>query len=58
MGLLKIQGKQFQMDEIRLKTVRPFIFEDLKLEDVEEIEGISLEGKAKVTKYLKSKVQG
>lgn len=55
-ALLKIQGKNFQLDKIRLKTVRPFIFQDISLADAEEIEGVDLENKQKVNKYLKAKV--
>ena len=55
-GLLKIQNKAFDLTKIRLKTVRPFVMDDLVLADVEEIEDIKLETKVQVNKYLKKRV--
>ena len=55
-GLLKIQGRAFNMEKIRLRTVRPFVFDDVVLTDIEEIEGMPLDTKLKVNKYLKRRV--
>lgn len=55
-GLLKIQGKQFQMEKLRLRSVRPFVIDDVNLEEVTEIEEIALEDKIQVNKYLKKRV--
>jgi len=54
--LLKIQDKSFQIEKIRLKTVRPFVMDDLVLADVAESEGVPLENKIQVNKYLKTRV--
>ncbi|XP_014273962.1 double-strand break repair protein MRE11 [Halyomorpha halys] len=32
-GILKIEGKKFELQQIKLKTVRPFVFETAKLAD-------------------------
>lgn len=55
-GILKIQGKAFDMEKVRLKTVRPFIMDDIVVSDVAEIENIQLENKVQVNKYLKTRV--
>jgi double-strand break repair protein MRE11 len=56
-GLLKIQGRKFDMKKLRLRTVRPFVMDDIVLSDVAEIEGVSLENKVQVNKYLKTRVR-
>lgn len=55
-GLLKIQGRAFNIEKIRLRTVRPFVMEDVCLADVEEIENVALDNKVKINKYLKARV--
>ncbi|KAK4052670.1 meiotic recombination [Microbotryomycetes sp. JL201] len=56
-SLIKIQGKEFEFEPIRLRTVRPFIFEEISLSDiVARDDSIDLSSKVKVTKYLKMRV--
>jgi hypothetical protein len=55
-SLLKIQGKEFEMEPLRLRSVRPFFWEDISLLEVSEREGVVLDSKIKVTKYLKGRV--
>lgn len=44
------------MEPIQLKTVRPFVFGDVILQDARE-DGIKLDSKVAVNKFLKSKVR-
>lgn len=55
-SLLKVQGKEFEMEPLRLRSVRPFFWEDISLLEVSEREGLVLDSKIKVTKYLKGRV--
>lgn len=60
-GLIKIQGKEFEFEPIRLRSVRPFIFEDIALapyHDKQTDDRKKLTSKVAVNKYLKSKVRG
>lgn len=60
MGLIKIQGKEFEFEPIRLRSVRPFIFEDIALasyHDKQTDDRKKLTSKVAVNKYLKSKVR-
>lgn len=55
-GLLKVKGKAFDMEKIRLRTVRPFVTEDVNLGDVGDLEGENLANKMAVNNYLKGRV--
>ncbi|KAK0220947.1 Mre11 DNA-binding presumed domain-containing protein [Armillaria nabsnona] len=55
-ALLKIQGKDFQLSPIPLRTVRPFVIEEVVLSEVAEEEGFELDNQMAITKFLKSKV--
>ena len=57
-GILSIQGSQFQIAEVPLKTVRPFELEELVLaEDAEKLEGqLNLEDRDSITAYLRQRV--
>ncbi|BGP09204.1 meiotic recombination [Rhodotorula toruloides] len=58
-GLIKIQGKEFEFKPIRLRSVRPFVFEEISLLDHHEKQTDDrkkLMSKVAVTKYLKTKV--
>lgn len=58
-GLIKIQGKEFDFTPIRLRSVRPFVFEELSLaeyHDQQTQDKKKLNSKQAVTKYLKFKV--
>lgn len=58
-GLIKIQGKEFDFTPIRLRSVRPFLFEEISLaeyHDQQTDDKKKLMNKQAVTKYLKVKV--
>ena len=54
-ALIKIQGKEFEFEPIRLRSVRPFIFGDINLMD-EQNKGAVLKTKLQVEKFLRGKV--
>jgi double-strand break repair protein MRE11 len=59
-GLIKIQGKEFEFEPIRLRSVRPFVFEEISLaeyHDKQTEEKKKLNTKIAVNKYLKGKVR-
>lgn len=58
-GLLSIQGSQFQIAEIPLKTVRPFIFDEITLAQLAENEEnkINLEDRDSITAFLRKMVR-
>ncbi|KAF5325319.1 hypothetical protein D9619_009799 [Psilocybe cf. subviscida] len=55
-ALLQIQGKEFKMTPLPLRTVRPFVIEDFSLAEAGEEQGIDLNDPMEITKFLKSKV--
>ncbi|GAA5844842.1 hypothetical protein JCM11251_007344 [Rhodosporidiobolus azoricus] len=58
-GLLRIQGKEFEFEPIRLRSVRPFVFEEVSLMEYherQEDERKKLNTKVAVNKFLKMKV--
>lgn len=55
-ALLEVQGKEFKMTPIPLRTVRPFVIEEVVLNEVAEEEGLNLNDQMEITKYLKAKV--
>ncbi|KAJ7720840.1 Mre11 DNA-binding presumed domain-containing protein [Mycena metata] len=55
-ALLQIQGKEFEMTPIPLRTVRPFVIESVVLSEIAEEEGLNLADQMEITKYLKTKV--
>ena len=55
-ALLKIQGKEFEMTPIPLRTVRPFVMDEILLTEVAEEEGFNVTDQMEVTKYLKLRV--
>ncbi|KAG9030676.1 meiotic recombination [Tulasnella sp. JGI-2019a] len=56
-AFLEIQGKEFQMTPIPLRTVRPFVMEEINLSEIAEEEGLSLGDKMEINKYLRSRVE-
>lgn len=54
-AFLEIQGKEFQMTPITLRTVRPLIMDEVVLSEASEEIGFSLTDKMEVIKYLRSK---
>ncbi|KIO25507.1 hypothetical protein M407DRAFT_236982 [Tulasnella calospora MUT 4182] len=54
-AFLEIQGKEFQMTPIPLRTVRPFVMEELILSEEAEEHGFSLTDKMEINKFLRSR---
>ena len=55
-ALLQIQGKEFQLTPLPLRTVRPFVNEAVVLNEVAEEVGLDLNDQMAITKFLKGKV--
>ncbi|KAH7882901.1 Metallo-dependent phosphatase-like protein [Phlebopus sp. FC_14] len=55
-ALLQIQGKEFELKPIPLRTVRPFVLEDVVLSEVAEEEDFDINDQIAVAKFLKSRV--
>ncbi|KAI0640408.1 DNA repair exonuclease [Trametes meyenii] len=55
-ALLKIQGKEFELTPIPLRSVRPFVIDDIVLSEAGEEEGFDINDKIEVAKCLKVKV--
>ncbi|KAI0057313.1 DNA repair exonuclease [Artomyces pyxidatus] len=55
-ALLKIHGKEFKMEPLPLRTVRPFVMDEIILTEVAEEEGFQVTDQMAVTKYLKQRV--
>lgn len=51
-----VREKEFFIDPISLKTVRPFVIKHLIMEDEAEESGLDLSNKVKVTEWLRDKV--
>ncbi|RXK38009.1 DNA repair protein (mre11) [Tremella mesenterica] len=58
-GILSIQGSQFQIAEIPLKTVRPFVIEEVVLTEAaaNPRNKINLEERDTITSYLRAQVE-
>ncbi|KZT01347.1 DNA repair exonuclease [Laetiporus sulphureus 93-53] len=55
-ALLNIQGKEFELTPIPLRTVRPFVLDEVVLTEVAEEEGFDLGDRMAITKFLKKRV--
>lgn len=55
-ALLEIQGKEFQLTPISLRTVRPFVIEDIHLVSASEEEDFNISDNIEIAKFLKSRV--
>ncbi|KAF7969669.1 hypothetical protein HWV62_26723 [Athelia sp. TMB] len=55
-ALLTIQGKEFDLMPIPLRTVRPFVLEEVDLMEVADRDGLDLKDQMEITKYLKARV--
>jgi len=53
---LKIQGKDFELTPIPLRTVRPFVMDQIVLTEVAEVEGFDVTDQMEVAKYLRGRV--
>ena len=56
-ALLKIQGKEFELTPIPLRSVRPFVLDDVNLMDASEEEGFDLSDKLAVSQFLKKQAR-
>jgi hypothetical protein len=45
------------MEPIRLRSVRPFVFDEVSLLDAQDGDDVDLDTKVKVNKFLKAKVR-
>ncbi|KAF8839702.1 DNA repair exonuclease [Paxillus ammoniavirescens] len=55
-ALLQIQGKEFELEPIPLRTVRPFVLEEVIISEAADEEGFDLNDQIVVSKFLKSRV--
>lgn len=55
-GLIHVHGKEYSLKPLPLRTVRPFVLEEVVLSEVAEEEGFELEDQMEITKYLRSRV--
>ncbi|KAL1717578.1 Metallo-dependent phosphatase-like protein [Schizophyllum commune] len=55
-AIVSIQGKEFKFDPIRLRTVRPFVTEEVVLSEIADEEDLDLTDQSQIHKYLKSRV--
>lgn len=55
-ALLEIEGKEFQLTPIPLRTVRPFVIEDIHLISASEEEGFDISDGIEISKFLKLRV--
>ncbi|KAF9011920.1 DNA repair exonuclease [Cyathus striatus] len=55
-ALVKVQGKEFDLTPIPLRTVRPFVMKDVVLNEIADEEGLNIDDQMEVTKYLKAQV--
>jgi len=53
---VKIQGTEFELTPIPLRTVRPFVMDEILLTEAAEEEGFNVMDQMEVTKYLKLRV--
>ncbi|KAM5539737.1 hypothetical protein V8D89_006550 [Ganoderma adspersum] len=55
-ALLKIQGKEFELTPLPLRSVRPFVIDDVDLSEAAEENGFDLNDKIEIGKFLKNRV--
>lgn len=54
-ALLEVQGKEYRLTPIPLRTVRPFVLGEVILSDAAEDEGFDLNDRMAISKYLRAK---
>ncbi|KAI0926517.1 meiotic recombination [Taiwanofungus camphoratus] len=55
-ALLQIQGKEFELTPIPLRTVRPFVLDEVILSEVAEDENVDISDRVEIAKILKTRV--
>ncbi|THH29504.1 hypothetical protein EUX98_g4702 [Antrodiella citrinella] len=55
-ALLEIHGKEYQMTAIPLRTVRPFVLDDVSLAAAADDEGLDITDRMEIEKFLKKRV--
>ncbi|KAI0693680.1 Mre11 DNA-binding presumed domain-containing protein [Cerioporus squamosus] len=55
-ALLTIHGKEFELTPIPLRSVRPFVIDEVNLVEAADKEGFDLTDKIEIAKFLKNKV--
>jgi double-strand break repair protein MRE11 len=55
-ALLKVCGREFELEPIPLRTVRPFVIEGLHLLEAAEEDGFDAKNQVEVAKFLRSRV--
>lgn len=56
-ALVTIKGKEYSLEPIPLRTVRPFVLDDVALNEVAEEEGFELDDQMAINKFLKKRVR-
>lgn len=51
-----MHGKEYSLKPLPLRTVRPFVLEEVVLSEIAEEEGFELEDQMEIAKYLRSRV--
>ncbi|KAH8829233.1 Metallo-dependent phosphatase-like protein [Flagelloscypha sp. PMI_526] len=55
-ALLKIQGKEFELTPLPLRTVRPFVMDEVALSEIAEEEEIDLSNQLEINRYLRERI--
>jgi double-strand break repair protein MRE11 len=55
-ALIEVHGKEYNLRAIPLRTVRPFVLEEISLAEVAEEEGFDTDDQMEIAKWLKAKV--
>ena len=53
---MKVRGKEYSLEPIPLRTVRPFVLDDVSVSEAAEDEGFDLDDQMAINKFLKKKV--
>lgn len=53
-ALMEVQGKEYRLTPIPLRTVRPFVMGDVVLSNAAEDEGFDLNDRMAISKYLRA----
>lgn len=55
-GLLKVEGKRYTLEPLALRTVRPFVIDEIVLVEIAEEEGFEVTDQVEISRYLKTRV--